>query len=118
VKAFHELFNLPVGEVPAFTQSKDVILRFRLIEEEVKELDEAHQAQDIVEVADALADIIYVACGMAVAYGIPLNEVWQEVQRSNMAKVGPNGPIYRKDGKVSKPEGWIAPDIKSIIEKE
>jgi predicted HAD superfamily Cof-like phosphohydrolase len=118
VKAFHVLFNLPLGTTPAFTSEDDVALRLKLIEEEHIELCLAHDARDIVEVADAIADLIYVACGMAVAYGIPLNEVWAEVQRSNMAKVGIDGkPIYREDGKVAKPEGWTPPDIASILRR-
>jgi predicted HAD superfamily Cof-like phosphohydrolase len=116
VKAFHVLFNLPVGEVPTFTETLDQDLRLRLIKEEWIELQEAHEEQDIVLVADAIADLIYVACGMAVSYGIPLNAVWAEVQRTNMAKAGENGPIYREDGKVQKPEGWQPPDIEGIIE--
>jgi predicted HAD superfamily Cof-like phosphohydrolase len=117
VTEFHKLFKLPVGEVPGFTDDVDVALRLKLVEEEMTELWEGHEARDIVLVADAIADLIYVACGMAVSYGIPLNEVWAEVQRTNMAKVGADGkPIYREDGKVAKPEGWTPPDIRSIIE--
>ena len=116
VKAFHQLFSLPVGERPAFTNPEDVELRMRLIDEERNELEEAILNNDIVEVADALADLIYVACGAAVSFGIPLNEVWNEVQRTNMAKVGKDGrPSYRPDGKVSKPEGWQPPDIRGVI---
>jgi predicted HAD superfamily Cof-like phosphohydrolase len=118
VKAFHVLFKLPVGEVPAFTSVQDQDLRMRLITEERLELIAAHETGDIVEAADAIADLIYVACGMAVSYGIPLNAVWEEVQRTNMAKVGPDGiPIYRADGKVAKPDGWQPPDIGSIIRR-
>lgn len=115
VRDFHVLFNLPVGKIPAFTDVDDVELRMRLVREEIKELVDAHVARDMVEVADAIADTIYVLCGMAVSYGVPLNEVWTEVQRTNMAKVGENGPIYRADGKVAKPDGWQPPDIESII---
>lgn len=115
VKKFHRVFNLPIGKKPAFTDVHDQQLRMRLINEEMSELRLAHNQGDIVEVADAIADLIYVACGMAVSYGIPLNTVWKEVQRSNMAKVGANGPIYREDGKVSKPEGWTPPDIAGVL---
>ena len=115
VKYFHETFDLTIGKTPAFTSFEDQQLRLLLIAEEFVELQAAHEEQDLVEVADAIADLIYVACGMAVAYGIPLNEVWDEVQYSNMAKVGPNGPIYREDGKVDKPEDWTPPNIEAII---
>lgn len=118
VAEFHALFHLPLGEKLAFTSSEDQLLRMRLIREEVAEIFEAHARQDIVEVADGIADLIYVACGMAVSYGIPLNKVWAEVQRTNMAKAGPDGvPRYREDGKVLKPDGWTPPDIKSILER-
>ena len=116
VKAFHVLFNLPVGDKPAFTDHDDQLLRVRLIDEEFAELRLAHISQDLVEVADACADIIYVVCGMAVSYGIPLNEVFAEVQRTNMAKVGADGkPKYRADGKVNKPDDWQPPDIRRIL---
>ena len=115
VKAFHMAFKLPVGTTPEFTDYADQGLRLKLIHEELVELEAAHEDEDIVEVADACADLIYVICGMAVSYGIPLNEVWAEVQRSNMAKVGKDGPVYREDGKVGKPVGWKPPDIESII---
>ena len=116
VKTFHETFNLRIGEKCEFPDLQDQHLRWRLINEELKELRLAHQAGDMVECADAIADLIYVVCGMAVSYGIPLNHVWEEVQRSNMAKAGANGPKYRSDGKVLKPEGWTPPDIAGVLE--
>lgn len=116
VKDFHIFFDRKVGTEPAFTDYNDRILRMKLVTEELSELKRAHMEEDIVEVADAIADLIYVACGMAVAYGIPLNEVWEEVQESNMRKVGKDGkPIYREDGKVLKPEGWEPPDVRGIL---
>lgn len=116
VRQFHLMFALPVGERPGFTSPSDVRLRLRLVREEHIELIEAHDAGDIVEVADAIADMIYVLCGMAVTYGIPLNEVWHAVNRANFDKLGEDGkPIYRADGKVAKPAGWRPADIKGIL---
>jgi predicted HAD superfamily Cof-like phosphohydrolase len=72
---------------------------------------------DIIEVADALADIIYIACGTAVSYGIPLDDVFAEVHRSNMAKLVDGKVIRREDGKIQKPDGWTAPDVKGVLEE-
>ena len=117
VYEFHEKFNLPIGTEPDFPLTHDEInLRMRLIHEEYLELIEAHNERDIVKVADALGDMIYVICGMAVVYGIPLNRVYAEIQRSNMAKVSPDGTVkYRADGKVLKPDSWTPPDIAGIL---
>ena len=90
-------------------------LRGRLLTEEFKEYIEAEVDNDIVEIADALADIIYIVCGTALSYGIPLNKVFKEVHRSNMAKLVDGKALYREDGKVKKPEGWTPPDITSIL---
>lgn len=119
VKNFHIAFGQRVGEkpeLPTNTQERD--LRKKLLQEEFDEYNQAEQEGDIVEIADALADIIYIACGTAVAYGIPLDKIFNEVHRSNMAKLVNGQPIYRADGKVLKPEGWTAPDIKGVLEKE
>lgn len=115
VRTFHEAFNLRIGSEPELPDHDDQQLRLELIREEYAELRSAHADQDIVAIADAIADLVYVACGMAVAYGIPLNQVWDAVQKANMEKLGPNGPIYREDGKVLKPEGWQAADIREVI---
>jgi predicted HAD superfamily Cof-like phosphohydrolase len=116
VAQFHIAFRLPVGYKPLLPTDEEQALRLRLVTEEYHELVDAHQEGDIVEIADAIADQIYVLCGMAVAYGIPLDAVWNEVHRSNMAKIGPDGYLrFRADGKVLKPEGWTPPDIEGII---
>jgi predicted HAD superfamily Cof-like phosphohydrolase len=116
VKDFHVFFERRVGEYPELPDAADMELRLLLIWEEYDELRLAHEAADIVEVADAIADLIYVACGMAVAYGIPLDAVWDEVHGSNMRKVDDNGrPIFREDGKVLKPAGWKGPDIGGVL---
>ena len=84
--------------------------------EEVREYLEGEENEDIENVAKELADIIYIVCGTAVSYGIPLDKVFEAVHRSNMAKLGPDGkPRRREDGKILKPEGWTPPDIKSIL---
>lgn len=117
VEEFHHAFKINANERPSFPDAPEQALRLKLIFEEYSELCEAHNEQDLVEVADAIADIVYVACGMAVSYGIPLNEVWDEVHRSNMAKLHPelHTPIYREDGKVMKPPGWTKPDIEGVL---
>lgn len=92
-------------------------LRLRLLEEEFLEFKEAHGNRDKVGMADALADMIYIAVGTANVMNIPLDKVWEEVQRSNMAKVDPQTGKVRKreDGKVLKPEGWQGPQIEKVI---
>lgn len=112
VDEFHVAFNLPRAETPMLPDTGTRELRKNLLQEEFEEYLAAEADDDIIEVADALADIIYIACGTAVAYGIPLDQVFAEVHRSNMDKLGPDGkPIYREDGKVLKPAGWQPPDI-------
>jgi predicted HAD superfamily Cof-like phosphohydrolase len=94
-------------------------LRLRLLEEEFEEFKEAHKNKDKVEMADALADMIYIAVGTANVMNIPLDKVWAEVQRSNMDKVDPEtGKVKkREDGKVLKPEGWQGPKVKEVIDE-
>jgi predicted HAD superfamily Cof-like phosphohydrolase len=113
---FHGAFRLPVGKKPELPNESEQALRLRLVREEWIELRQAHLHRSLEEVAREIADLIYVACGMAVSYGIPLNEVWNEVHRSNMAKITKRGPKYRTDGKVLKPYGWQPPDIKKALE--
>ena len=94
-------------------------LRYDLIREELLELREALDEKDIVGVADALTDILYVTYGAGHAFGINLDKCFAEVQRSNMSKLGEDGrPIYREDGKVLKGPKYSSPDLKSIIENE
>lgn len=116
VKDFHKAFSLKIGVTPLIPENvEERLLRLDLLEEEFEEYLEGEENSDIVEIADALADIIYIACGTAVSYGIPLDKVFAEVHRSNMAKLVDGKPIYREDGKVLKPEGWTPPDIKGIL---
>jgi predicted HAD superfamily Cof-like phosphohydrolase len=117
VRDFHIAFGQRVGEKPEFPNKDERELRKKLLAEEYTEYVVAEYKNDIVEVADALADIIYIACGTAVSYGIPLDRIFDEVHRSNMAKLVDGKVIRRSDGKVQKPEGWTPPDIKSVLKK-
>ena len=114
---FHKAFGQKVGDKPELPDINERGLRMKLLREEFEEYMEAEEENDLVEIADALADLIYIACGTAVSYGIPLDEIYDEVHRSNMSKLVDGKPIYREDGKVMKPEGWSPPDIKGILEK-
>lgn len=116
LKEFHSSFKLAMADKPTLADSDLKKLRQDLMDEEVTELREAVEDDDIVEIADALADIVYIAYGTAVAYGIDLDAVIKEVHGTNMAKLGPDGqPIYREDGKVMKPEGWVPPNIAKVL---
>ncbi len=117
VKEFHRAFGHPILETPQIPSRDRMALRLNLIDEEVCELDEANGNRDIVEVADAIGDLIYVVIGMALEYGIPLQEVWDEIQRSNMSKLGEDGlPIIREDGKIMKGPNYFPPDIRRILD--
>jgi predicted HAD superfamily Cof-like phosphohydrolase len=118
VKDFQVAFGLNVSAKPQLPDNNERCLRIRLLEEEFSEYLAAEREDDIVEVADALADIIYIACGTAVSYGIPLDRVFAEVHRSNMAKLVDGKPIRREDGKILKPEGWTPPDTKGAVFSE
>lgn len=90
-----------------------------LIAEEVQELQDAYDAGDLVEMADAWADLIYVVYGAAMTHGVNLDEVLTEVQRSNLSKLGEDGnPIYREDGKVLKGPFFSEPDIAGVLEEQ
>ena len=92
-------------------------LRQQLIREEYAEVMDAIRRNDVVELADGLADLIYVCVGTAVRYGIDLPAVWDEVQRSNMAKFGP-GAWRDETGKIRKPPGWMPPDIAGVLARQ
>ena len=115
VRAFHRAFGQRVGENPGLPSKEERDLRKKLLAEEYSEYVVAEYKNDLVEIADALADIIYIACGTAVSYGIPLDDVFESVHASNMAKLVDGKVIRRADGKVQKPEGWQPPDIKRIL---
>lgn len=117
---FHDAMGAPVAEIPVDLFSFDRArkqFRADLLVEELAETLEALHHDDIVEVADGLADLIYVAIGMALEFGIPLHKVWGEVHRSNMDKRNPvTGVVLKNDvGKVMKPAGWTPPNVRAAI---
>tara|TARA_R110002051_G_scaffold56554_3_gene105248 strand:+ start:1577 stop:1963 length:387 start_codon:yes stop_codon:yes gene_type:complete len=121
VKEFHNSFGLGVSEemIADLGESKNK-LRFNLMEEENNEYLEAAQNNDLVEVADALGDMLYILCGTILEHGMQykIEEVFNEIQRSNMSKLGANGkPIYREDGKVLKGPNYFKPNIEMILDK-
>ena len=116
VKTFMNTYGQEVKNTPEFPDSKIVQLRIDLIQEELNELKEAINNNDIIEVADALTDILYVAYGAGHAFGIDLDSCFNEVQNSNMSKLGDDGkPIYNESGKVMKGPNYFKPNIKKII---
>lgn len=112
VRLFHEKFNIPQGT--SFAKVDRRRLRIKLLLEEVDEYLEGEENNDIVEIADALADMVYIICGTALEYNIPLDKVFNEVQRSNMTK---NPSKNREDGKVLKGPDFEPPKIKEILEQ-
>lgn len=120
VKAFHNAFGLGVKEEPiAKLSDQKLKLRFDLMAEENEEYLEAAENDDLVEVADALGDMLYILCGTILEHGMQykIEEVFNEIQRSNMSKLGADGkPIYRNDGKVMKGPNYFKPDIAKILE--
>lgn len=121
VDEFHEAFFLPRADKPNAdtVEAADTLLRIDLINEEAGEFEDAALAGNIVGVADALADLVYVTYGAAITYGIDLDAVLKEVHRSNMTKLGPDGaPIYRSDGKVLKPSTFSPPDVAAVLQKQ
>ncbi|MBV69111.1 MAG: phosphoribosyl-ATP diphosphatase [Pelagibacterales bacterium] len=117
VKQFMETFGQEVLNKPKFPNNKTIKLRIDLIKEELNELEEAINNNNLVEVADALTDILYVTYGAGHAFGIDLDACFEEVQNSNMSKLDKNGnPIYNEDGKVLKGPNYYEPDLKKFIE--
>ena len=121
VEQFHDAFGIKNNYSPTTSLTKDEVeLRFNLMNEENEEYLEAALNGDIVEIADALGDQLYILCGTILSHGLQskIEEVFQEIQRSNMSKLDANGkPIYREDGKVLKSSLYFRPNIKSILEK-
>jgi len=119
VQLFHESFGLGVSqEMRADLGEAKNLLRFNLMDEENKEYLEATSNNDLVEVADALGDMLYILCGTILEHGMQhkIEEVFTEIQRSNMSKLGADGkPIYREDGKVLKGPNYFKPDIEKIL---
>jgi predicted HAD superfamily Cof-like phosphohydrolase len=116
VKTFMETFGQEVKTKPAFSTNKINSLRYNLIKEELDELKVAMENNDLLEVADALTDILYVTYGAGHAFGIDLNKCFEEVQNSNMSKLDESGkPIYNEAGKVMKGPKYFKPDLSKFI---
>jgi predicted HAD superfamily Cof-like phosphohydrolase len=121
VEEFHEVFKIgnryePTGDV----EEKEYMLRYNLMKEENEEYLDACKNGDIVEIADALGDQLYILFGTILRHGLQfkIDEVFDEIQRSNMSKLDENGqPIFREDGKIMKSSLYFRPDIKSILKK-
>ena len=118
VKKFMKTFGQEVKEKAEFPSEKITSLRYDLIREELSELKDAIDKKDISEVADALTDILYVTYGAGHSFGINLDKCFEEVQSSNMSKLGKDGkPIYNDKGKVMKGPNYFKPNIKDILDK-
>ena len=119
VKEFHKAFKLDYLDKPKADLGMDKNkLRFNLMKEENEEYFEAANNNDMVEVADALGDMLYILCGTIIEHGMEhkIDEIFREIQNSNMSKLGADGsPIYREDGKVLKGPNYFKPDIKGIL---
>ena len=116
VKKFMQIFSQEVKNKAEFPNEKIVQLRSDLIKEELDELNQAIKDKDIKEVADALTDILYVTYGAGHAFGVDLDKCFEEVQQSNMSKLGSDGkPIYSESGKVMKGSNYFKPDLKKFL---
>ena len=115
VKIFMKTFGQDIKDIAEFPEEKVVNLRYDLIKEELEELKQSMNDKDIIEVADALTDILYVTYGAGHAFGINLDKCFEEVQNSNMSKLGNNGkPIYNESGKVMKGPKYFKPNLKKF----
>lgn len=121
VELFHTTYGLGVNQTPTADLGKAKNeLRFNLMKEENEEYLEAVQNNDLIEVADALGDMLYILCGTILEHGLQhkIEEVFDEIQKSNMSKLGEDGkPIYREDGKVMKGPNYFKPDFSKIIKQ-
>jgi predicted HAD superfamily Cof-like phosphohydrolase len=116
VQEFHEKFQVNIGATPQFPSKERVDLRFKLIEEEFKELRDAYALGDFVLAADALGDILYVVFGTGVEFGVDLEQVVDEIHRSNLTKLLPNGePLLAENGKVLKGPNYELPDVRRVL---
>ena len=116
VKTFMETFGQEVKTKPSFNTDKINSLRYDLIKEELEELKVAMENKDLLEVADALTDILYVTYGAGHAFGIDLDKCFEEVQNSNMSKLDNHGkPIYHESGKVMKGPNYFKPNLNKFI---
>ncbi len=116
VKIFMETFGQEVKSQPSFSSEKINNLRYNLIKEELDELKKAMDNKDLLEVADALTDILYVTYGAGIAFGIDLDKCFDQVQKSNMSKLDKDGkPIYNQAGKVMKGPNYFKPDLSKFV---
>jgi len=119
VKEFHTAFKIGHSDIPRADLGEiKKTLRYNLMKEENEEYFEAVQNNDLVEIADALGDMMYILCGTIIEHGLQhkIEEVFDEIQRSNMSKLGEDGkPIYREDGKVMKGPNYFKPDFSKIL---
>lgn len=121
VELFHNTFKIENATEVKLVNEKDYTLRYNLIKEENEEYLEACKKGDIVEIADALGDQLYILFGTILKHGLQhkIEEVFDEIQRSNMSKLDENGhPIFREDGKILKSNLYFKPDIKTILDKK
>lgn len=121
VKEFHEVFKIGSREMPEGSiKEEEYMLRYRLMQEENDEYLEACKRGDIVEIADALGDKMYILFGSILKHGLQdkIEEIFDEIHRSNMSKLDDNGqPIFREDGKIMKSKKYFKPDIKKVLDK-
>lgn len=143
VLEFHKAFNLLINDIPIILFFKDLndfepllqttqqsleqcagfinanctrSLRIKLLLEEVAEYIEAERTNDLIAIADALTDIHYITAGTEISYGLPGAKIFEHIHNNNMSKLGADGkPVYRADGKILKPDGWIAPSIEQFV---
>ena len=119
VATFHDTFKIGNRTVPTADIGEEFKLRYNLLKEENDEYLEACENKDLVEIADALGDQLYILFGTVLRHGLQhkIEEVFDEIQRSNMSKLDKEGnPIFREDGKILKGEGYFKPEIKKILE--
>ena len=118
---FHKAFGLSIENKPTANILSEISnLRYNLMKEENEEYLEATKKNDLIEIGDALGDMLYILCGTIIAHGFQnkIEEIYDEIQRSNMSKLGVDGkPIYREDGKVLKGPNYFKPNIKKVLKK-
>jgi predicted HAD superfamily Cof-like phosphohydrolase len=120
VHEFHETFKIGNAKQPTLVDERDYTLRYNLMKEENEEYLEAAKKGDLVEIADALGDKLYILFGTILKHGLQhkIEEVFNEIQRSNMSKLDENGqPIFREDGKILKSNLYFRPNIKDVLIK-
>ena len=119
VTKFHEAYGLGIENKPQANLSEKIVeLRYNLMKEENEEYLQAAQDNDLIEIGDALGDMLYILCGTIIAHGFQdkMEGIFEEIQRSNMSKLDTDGkPIYREDGKVMKGPNYFKPDLEKII---